>query len=342
MNDLRQPPAYARTDAPAAGCWAVAAEAHEALRQGALRVPLAELGVIAASGEDAARFLHGQLTGDVEKLASDRLALAGYCTPKGRLLATFRMWRDDSAVRLLLPRELLPGTLKRLSMFVLRARARLTDESDAWRAWAVLGAAAGDVLRSAFGSVPAETDRLVEAGGTRIARLRPGASLADRFLILAAAGADLPPAVASLPAADSGAFWWSEIDAGVATVFAATQERFVPQMVNFEVVGGVSFTKGCYPGQEVVARSQYRGKLRRRMQRAHCAAPVAAGADVFAAGEAEPVGTVVMAAGASHGGFDLLFECPTEKLDLPLHAAAPDGPALQPVPLPYEIVDVTA
>jgi folate-binding protein YgfZ len=165
----------------------------------------------------------------------------------------------------------------------------------------------------------------------------------ERFLVLAAAGAQpLPAGIAELPAVASGAFWWSEIDAGVPTVFASTQEKFVPQMINFELVGGVSFSKGCYPGQEVVARSQYRGRLKRRMQLAHCAAAAPAGADVFSAGDAEAAGTVVMAATAPDGGFDLLLECPLEKAEAALHLGAPGGPLLELRALPYEIVDVTA
>jgi hypothetical protein len=329
---------------PAAGCWRYDAGAVEAARRGPVRAALAELGVIAVTGEDAARFLHGQLTNDVEHLAADRLALAGYCSAKGRLLATLHLWRDARAIHLLLPRELLPNVLKRLSMFVLRAKAKLADGSGSWRAWAVFGAGAESAVRALGGAVPAAAGQCVEVGGARIARLGGSAHLAERFLVLAPAGEadDLSSRLSAAAEVPSGAFWWSEIDAGVPTVFAATQEKFVPQMINFEVVGGVSFSKGCYPGQEVVARSQYRGRLKRRMQLAHCAAAAPAGADVFAVGEAEPAGTVVMTASAPGGGFDLLLECPLEKAEAPLALAAPDGPALELRALPYELVDVTA
>jgi len=331
--------------APAAGgCWSFDAAEALAATRGAVRAALPELAVVSATGEDAARFLHGQLTNDVEKLAADRLALNGYCTAKGRLLATFRLWRDADAVHLLLPKELAAGVLKRLSMFVLRAKARLTDDSERWRAWAVFGAGAQAALARVAQDVPALTGQAVAIGNARLARLHPGAQVAERFLLVAPARDEpaLLAALAALPQVGGGAFWWSEIDAGVPTVFAATQEKFVPQMINFEVLGGVSFSKGCYPGQEVVARSQYRGKLKRRMQRAHCDAAAPAGADVWAEAEAEPVGTVVMAASAPGGGFDLLFECPLEKVDAALRLGAADGPPLALRPLPYELVDVTA
>jgi len=342
--DTKTPSNQTETAAPAMGCWEFnAADAQSALR-GPVRASLAELGVIAVSGDDAARFLHGQLTNDVEHLGTDRLALNGYCNAKGRLLATFRTWRDESAVYLLLPRELLPGVLKRLSMFVLRAKVKLSDASNSWRASAVLGAGAAASLATPGATLPAAPGQCIQVGRGRIARLHGAARLEERFLVLmpAAEAADWEVRLSTLPAVGSGVFWWSEIEAGVPTVFAATQEKFVPQMINFEVVGGVSFSKGCYPGQEVVARSQYRGKLRRRMQLAHCAVAADAGADVFAAGEPEPAGTVVMAASAPGGGFELLLECPLEKAGTPLRLLSADGPLLELRALPYEIVDVTA
>jgi folate-binding protein YgfZ len=125
-------------------------------------------------------------------------------------------------------------------------------------------------------------------------------------------------------------------------VFAATQEKFVPQMINFEVLGGVNFRKGCYPGQEIVARSQYLGKLRRRMHVAHAdAADVQPGADIYSS-DGQAVGTVVMAA-AADGGTDLLFEVPVERLGSgSLHLVSGSGPKLDVRPLPYELFDPTA
>ena len=135
-------------------------------------------------------------------------------------------------------------------------------------------------------------------------------------------------------AARAGVVWWSsEIAAAIPTVFAATQEKFVPQMINFEVLGGVDFRKGCYPGQEIVARSQYLGKLKRRMQRGRVTvagdrmSDVAAGADVYHSDSAQPVGTVVMAAPSSSpaasGDTALLFEVPLDRLGTgSLHVAA--------------------
>jgi folate-binding protein YgfZ len=305
---------------------------------------LDELGVIEAIGPDAAAFLHAQLTGDMLHLDSVQVQPCGVCTPKGRLLATFDVWRDGDTVHLQLPREILPSVLKRLAMFVLRAKVKLADASEGWTTVALLGPGTDEWIRATLGCEPPAHGTLV-VDGARLSRAAPAPAIAHRYVLRVA-----PPAaqrwqqrLAAIERVSPAVWWWSQIDAGVPTVFAATQDRFVPQMINFEVLGGVNFRKGCYPGQEVVARSQYLGKLRRRMGIAHVDGPVAAGADVYATGEAQPVGTVVMAAGAPAGGIDLLFECPVQKLDAErLTAGVPDGPALQLRPLPYQLVDVTA
>ncbi len=320
-----------------AGAWTAPADQLAALATAPALVRLEELGVIAVSGEDAPKFLQGQLTNDVLELA-ERFTLNGYCTAKGRLIASFHQWRDADSIYLQLPRETLPAVMKRLSMFVLRSKVKLADVSDSIACHGLLGQGAAAALAAAGIAAPQAAWDSVQAGATRIARLPAAPGAAERFLLLG----PLPAGLAALPPADAGVWWWSEVDAAVPTVFAATQEKFVPQMINFEVLGGVNFKKGCYPGQEVVARSQYLGKLRRRMAVAHVAAEsVAAAADVYAG--ADPVGTVVMAAAAPQGGFDLLFESPVEQqLDARLHLGAADGPLLNLRPLPYEIFDPTA
>jgi folate-binding protein YgfZ len=294
---------------------------------------LDELGVIAASGPDAAAFLHAQLTNDVAHLDATTVQLNGYCTAKGRLLAVFDNWRDAEAIYLQLPHELLPQTLKRLSLFVLRAKAKLQDASARWCCIGLAGPGAAALIAAA----PA-------ASQARVAPLRAAPRVPERFLILtprdelAAWQQKLAPA----RRVEAAVWWWTQIDAGVPNVFAATVEKFVPQMINLEVLGGVNFKKGCYPGQEVVARSQYLGKLRRRMSIAHIDGETRAGADVFAAGFEQPVGTVVMSASAPEGGMDLLFECPVERLADPLAVNAASGPRLALRPLPYELIDPTA
>jgi folate-binding protein YgfZ len=309
-------------------------------------VPLPELGVIAVGGADAVAFLQSQLTNDVAHLAAGAMQLNGYCTAKGRLLATFHQWMHGDQVMLRLPREILPTVLKRLSMFVLRAKATLGDASAAATTYALLGRGVAEHAERAGIALPAAPWSGTTSDGVRIDRVAHAGGL-DRFLLTLPSAAALPAWCADLPRAPSTAWWWSEVEAAVPTVFAATQEKFVPQMINFEVLGGVSFRKGCYPGQEVVARSQYLGKLKRRMQRAHVAhdahVPVAAAADVYHAGEEQPVGTVVMAAPSPRGGTDLLFELPVDRLQSgTLHLVSADGPRLEVRGLPYELFDPTA
>jgi folate-binding protein YgfZ len=305
---------------------------------------LDELGCIRASGPDAVSFLQSQLTSDVANLAPDGLGLGGYCTPKGRLLATLHLWRDGDDVVLQLPREILAPVLKRLSMYVLRAKAKLVEDSAAHEAWALLGP--GSAARLAAAGVDAPSAPWMARAGKRFRVARfPAADGGERFLISAAAGTALPDALAGLPRVASGTWWWSEVAAAVPTVFAATQEKFVPQMLNLEVLGGVSFRKGCYPGQEIVARSQYLGKLRRRMQLGHAGVqqPPPAGSDIHHSEQDEAVGTVVMSAAAPGGGVDVLFEVPVDRLAAgSLHLDARTGPQLALHELPYVLFDPTA
>ncbi len=305
----------------------------------------ADLGVIAVRGADAVSFLQGQLTNDSAGLDSVQVQPTGFCTAKGRLLATFEQWRTaepEGEVLLQLPGDLLPGLLKRLSMFVLRAKARLGDASQAWHTEALFGPGSAALVARAFGTVPA-VGATATSGALRVSRMRAGTRCAERFVLRAPREVAVPASLAEARAVASDVWWWSQIDAAMPVVVAATQEAFVPQMINFEVLGGVNFKKGCYPGQEVVARSQYLGKLRRRMSLAHAAAEPAlgAGSDLLLDGLAEPAGKVVATALAPGGGLDVLFECPVDRLDAGVLRLA-DGSALALRPLPYPLVDVTA
>jgi folate-binding protein YgfZ len=327
------------------GAFAAPAAELDAVLRGPVLAPLDELGRIRIEGADAVSFLQSQLTNDVAQLGMASLHLNGYCTPKGRLLATFHQWRDGEAIVLQLPHEILAPVMKRLSMFVLRAKARLEDASATHRSYGLVGPTSSAALSAAGLDVPDVPWASVVTNGVRVSRLPSAPDAGDRFLLTVPAGQADALARLSLPLRSSSAWWWSEVAAAVPTVFAATQERFVPQMINFEVLGGVNFKKGCYPGQEIVARSQYLGKLKRRMQLAHAQAvePPAAGADVFHSAQAEPVGTVVMSATAPRGGVDMLLELPVDRLESgSLHLGSQEGARLELRRLPYELFDPTA
>lgn len=300
-------------------------------------------GLISVSGDDAASFLHSQLTNDVEHLKAGEVRLAGYCTPKGRLQATFTMWRQGDAVMLQLAREIQPALQKRLSMFVLRAKAKLADATETPANAVALGLGGGlaeTVLQTWFDALPAAPYTVISHPLGTLLRLADAFG-APRYLWLTSeetAAVAAPVLAARLHVAGNDAWRLSAIHAGVPQVTAATQEQFVPQMINLELLGGVNFKKGCYPGQEIVARSQYLGKLKRRTALARIAdATVAAGVEVFAESDpSQPCGMVVNAAANGEGGVDALVEMKLEALEqAQVRARGADGVPLAFLPMPY-------
>jgi len=292
-------------------------------------VPLAHWGVIRANGADAATFLHSQLTNDFTGMGLSEAKLAGYCSAKGRMLASFVAWKSaHDEVLLACHASVLPATLKRLTMFVLRSKCKLSDASAELKLFGVAGPSA----RSVCGD--ARVWRKHETDGASAIRLPDAAGL-PRALWVAPAGAP------ALPAITLDAWQWLEVQSGVPVIEAATAEQFVPQMLNFELVGGVNFQKGCYPGQEVVARSQYRGTVKRRMFLFDVDAPAAAGQEVFhSADPGQPAGMVVNAAARPDGsGRSALVEIKLAALESgSVHLCAVDGPVMTRGELPYAVV----
>lgn len=289
--------------------------------------PLAHWGVIRAHGIEAAAFLHGQLTNDFEQLDGAHARLSGYCSAKGRLLASFIGWkRSSDEVLLTCSADLLAPTLKRLSMFVLRAKCKLSDASGSWRLLGLAGASAAAYLGA---SAPSAVWGKTAHAGAEIVRL-PDAAGTVRYL-WAAPTEVAPPA---LPVIEAAAWRWSEVASGVVTIETATVDQFVPQMLNYELLGAVDFQKGCYPGQEIVARSQYRGTIKRRTFLFNSEVPAHAGQEVFHSGDpAQPAGLVANAAGAS-----ALIELKLSALaGGSLHLGAANGPRLMQAELPYAV-----
>lgn len=294
---------------------------------------LADQGLIRASGEDAAPFLHNLLTNDISHLAPGEARRAALCTAKGRMIASFLIWREGDDYLLQLSADILPGILKKLSMYVLRSKVKLADIS----AERTLIGVIGPDIDALVGPQPPMTCSAFE-GGTAI-RLD-----ADRCLLAVPANAtDAVTAkfTGKATPADLGAWLLGEIEHGIPRIVAATQEAFVPQMVNYETeaVGGVSFKKGCYPGQEVVARTHYLGKVKRRMVRVKLETAFPPGTDVFTpeAGE-QHCGAVVLTAPAPAGGFEslLVVQSSGAQADA-VHVGKPDGPKAQLLPLPYSV-----
>ena len=306
-----------------------AATALPPLPEGAVR--LADWGVIRAFGDDAAKFLHGQLTQDVEHLPAGQARLAGFCSANGRLMVSFVIWRSQPGeVLMACSADLLPAVLKRLSMFVLRARCKLSDASAEWPLW---GLAGGSAITALGDAAPAAVWGQSAIGAGAVVRLPDAVIDGVAVPRLLQAGTQPPP----LPALVVDAWRAYEVHSGVARIVAATLEQFVPQMVNLELVGGVNFQKGCFPGQEVVARSQYRGTLKRRSVVVASAALLTPGMEIFhTADPDQPAGMVVLAGALPGREAVALVEVKLAALDSgALHAGAVDGPRLQPGALPY-------
>lgn len=327
-------------DAGAVTDFGDAAAELRAARDGGIVAPLSNLGLIECRGVDAQAFLHGQLSNDVKQLTPERSEYAAYCSAKGRMLANFLLWQEDSAYYLQLARSLVPAMQKRLAMFVLRASVKLADASESRAILGLAGGAAVAALREWFVALPREAHEVVHepAAGTLIAL--PGA----RYQLIAeveTAKRLWDRLAAVLTPVGTPCWDWLEIRNGIPLITPATQDQFVPQMANMDLIGAVDFKKGCYPGQEIVARTQYLGQLKRRMVLAHVAADAAPkpGDELFSSAlEGQASGMVVNAQTAPDGGYDLLAVIQTASIaqaTVRLKSAA--GPGLDIQPLPYQI-----
>lgn len=290
--------------------------------------PLPAFGLIRVEGPDAQTFLHGQLTNDLLHLAPNGAQWTGYCTAKGRMLAGFLAWRDGpEAFYLATDRTILPALVKRLTMYVLRAKVKLEDASTQFMAFGVQGHAEQAALTAKN-----------EDGVWRVA-LPSLEGAARRLDWVPTKDSETYAATTGMPRATAEIWMRSMVHAGEAWITQATQEQFVPQMVNFDAVGGISFKKGCYPGQEIVARAHYRGAVKRRMYRATVAAPAQAGDILFADDlNGQESGLVALAAPGAAGGCDILAVLQMQSHDnSTIHLGSPDGPVLAFAPLPYSL-----
>jgi folate-binding protein YgfZ len=295
---------------------------------------LTHLGVIRVAGVDALTFLQGQLTQDVALLGLSEARLAAYCNAKGRMQASFVLFkRSHEEVLMVCSRDILAATLKRLSMFVMRAKAKLSDASADFVLCGVSGSA---IKLIADGASTAWTK--ADIGDANLVFLQPGAGQ-SRALWCAPGGAALP--LPEGPHIDLALWQWLEVQSGIAMITQPIFEAFVPQMLNYESVGGVSFKKGCYPGQEIVARSQFRGTLKRRAYLVHADAAPSVGQEVFHAPDAEqPCGLVAAAAASPSGGFDAIVSMQISAAsDGGLTLGSATGAALTLLPLPYPLLE---
>lgn len=307
---------------------------------GSVLCDLSHLVLIAARGADTQSFLQSQLTNDAREISATRSQLSGYCTAKGRLLALFRIFLRGDATYLQFPLEIMEPTLKRLRMFVMRSKVTLENVSETLGRIGFSGPEAEVQLRAALGSTPQAVNEVVETGSVTVVRL-PG--VAPRFELIG----DFAPLRTiwqqlAAHATPVGADAWRLLDirAGVPEVFKSSVEEFIPQMVNLTALEAVNFKKGCYPGQEIVARMQYLGTLKRRMYLVHVDAtePPAPTTPLFETGGESAQGHIVHAQRAPQGGCDALAVvviAAAERGAIRLGTA--DGPVLKFESLPYSL-----
>jgi len=292
-------------------------------------VPLTHLALIEAVGEDAKPFLHSQFTSDINHLGGDQVQHSAWCTAKGRMQASFLAWRDGDAYQLALAADLEAASLKRLQMFVLRAKVKLAALSDSRVLLGIAGPQAAEALADAALPCPAALLTTASSGSVKVILLE-----ASRYIV-------------SIPQEDVAALWqklslkarpaglpvwrWLDVQAGFPLVTAATKEEFVPQMADFEKLGGVSFHKGCYPGQEIVARTQYLGKVKRHLYRVTSDQALVAGTDLHSPDNPDQAcGKIVSGAPSPAGGFEALAVVQSNFAGN-LHLGTREGPKIEAV-----------
>jgi hypothetical protein len=317
-----------------------------ATAQNTVLIDLSQFGTLRVSGEEAQSFLQNLLSNDIREASSTRAQLSSFNTAKGRMLATMLIWREGNDYLLQLPQVLCEPIRKKLGMYVLRAKVKVTDACNEIISLGLSGANAQELLRTQFGEIPKlPLSVIVTAQGSAIkfndTRFQINASALHAAALWRSLSQHAQP-VGSI-------CWdWLNIRSGIPVILPPTQEQFVAQMVNLELIGGVNFNKGCYPGQEIVARMQYLGKLKRRMYLAHLDtahlgssdAPLA-GDELFSADmEGQASGMIVNAAPAPGGGYDMLASVQSSSHDTQaIHWKSLQGAALQFVPLPYSLPD---
>ena len=219
--------------------------------------PLTSIGILSLEGADAVPFIHRQLSNDIEHLDDSQARLAAYCTPQGRVLALFTVWKDNDRVLLAFPKDILPAIQKRLRFYVLRDKVSVSDVSDDYQVYGIYGDGTLKALGLSADASPADTYAKVENETGTLIHWQD-AFAKPRWLLFARQSVT----VSEQYLADENAWWLTEIEAGMPRINLAVQDRFLPQMLNLEPLGGLSFTKGCYPGQEIVSRAKYRGSVK--------------------------------------------------------------------------------
>lgn len=316
------------------------AESRNAM-DGSVIADLSHLALISVIGKDAEKFLQGQFTNDVRNVTGQRSQLSAWCSIKGRMIASFRVFVRSNSYYIQLPSELFESTLRRLRMFVLRSDVQLADASDSVVRIGLSGKDTVSRLKDGW-ATPSAVDDVIHTDTLTIIRLR---GIKPRFEAIGPVGS-IKALWLSLTEDTSpvGPSAWELLDilAGVPTIYPETSDKFLPQNVNFQVIDGVSFAKGCYTGQEVVARTQHLGKLKRRMYLAHVDAPVAPKPKdplyVSYPNGSQIAGTIVNVQAHPDGGWKMLAVIQSQAAyENVLHLGNQGGPGVRLETLPYSI-----
>jgi len=303
---------------------------------------LSHFSIVKVNGDDAETFLQGQLTNDIQQLDEHSSQLSGYCNQKGRMLASFRIYKKQNDLFLLIPQELYEDTFKRLRMYVMRSKVEFNNCSEDYVSIGVSGPNADSELEAQLKSIPQDVDQVTHSNELSIIKLagtQPRYQITGPIEQMIELWQNL-----DVDAAPVGKDVWNLLDirAGIPTIYLPTVEAFVPQMVNLELINGVSFKKGCYTGQEIVARMHFLGKLKRRMYRIHIDTdePVLPGTALFSPDSTSGQGTgsiVVAAPASSDKGTEALAVMQiSESQNTNLKLNDNNGPSIRVLEIPYE------
>lgn len=303
--------------------------------------PLQDLGLVAVTGPgypDVVRFLQGQLSCDVTRIDAQTSLLGVHCNPKGRVIVTLRLVQYEGQLYLLLPRAILANTLLVLKKYAQFFKVTLTDVTALFGLVGLSGVDSPQLLQTTLSAAPDAIDTVLTSGSITQIRV-PG--IEPRFIILGPTAAieQWQQALPAVVTRASRSLLWTYLDiaAGIASVTPTTLELFTPHELNFQLINGICFTKGCYTGQEIIARMQYLGKLKQHLYRVALqgdAAPEAG--ETIENGDQQAIGTIALACPTGPQQFEALAVLKDEATtQLPLRLQVSGGQIVQVLPLPY-------
>lgn len=294
-------------------------------------IQLSQLGIIKATGPDAANFLNGQLSINATKLGDQDAKLTAYCSPQGKMLASFIILKlTEQEFLLLCSADLLEATLKRLSMYILRAKVQLSDVSHSLSLY-------GLVSTPGLQDFPACEPWTYTSTQAALRIAIPHVANLQRYIDIGLDGSYLQQT--DLPHLSQQAWAWLEVSSGVSMVTQATRDKYIPQMLNYESIGAIDFAKGCYPGQEVISRSQFRGTLKRRLHLVESQHMLTSGEEIFS--RQDSAGEIIAVAHSieTPNNWRALAVLRSDMIDAPLWTASPAEHSIEVLPLPYALRD---